>query len=92
MKILPLNKKILNRKVKIFGKAKMIIKFQIILLLKRMMIKYDMEVLIDSLYGETGHLENKHHLEEFISYNEKNKNQISCIENLGDNKVRNSNF
>ena len=51
-----------------------------------------MDVLIDSLYGETGNLKNKHYLEEFISYNEKNKNQIGRIEDLGDNKLRNLNF
>ena len=45
-------------------------------------------MLIVSLYGETGHLKNKHHLEESISYNEKNKNQIDCIEDLDDNKVK----
>ena len=68
----------------------MIIKFQIKLLLKKMIINYDM--LIDSLYGETGNLKNKHYLEEFISYNEKNNSQIGSIEDLGDNKLRNLNF
>ena len=48
-----------------------------------------MQEIIYSIHGETGHLKNKHYLEQFISSSEKNRNQIGCIEYLRDNKVRN---